>query len=147
MSRTLTRQPANSPDPTSAEGIIYSFVEGIALAILNTFFVLFFSELATLQQDLNSQTTLFNLGTIITVWGIVYFLFAYIVPIAAAYSWGDKAGVGVYFIGWMGTTLILNRSITVGMMLLVVAIVLVGIVDFLKNRGNKQNRKPHGGHR
>lgn len=49
--------------------------------------------------------------------------------------WAEKAGLAVYTVGWVGTSLILNGAFTVGMILLLVAILLVLIVDVVKNAG------------
>lgn len=130
---------ANNPNPATALGVVAGFGEGLALAIINKIVVLVFAQLAVVQQTLNPQQKLVDLGTIFTVWGIAYFVLAYIVPVLAAYVWADKIGVAVYFVGWMGTTLFLSGSVTVGMILLVVACFLVLVVDLLKNAtgGNK----------
>ncbi|WP_254273748.1 hypothetical protein [Haloarcula marina] len=135
-------QPASDPDPTTAQGVIAGFAEGIALAFLNKIVVVVFAQLAAVQQTLNPEQTLVDLGTIFTAWGIVYFVLAYIAPVLAAYVWADKAGVAVYFIGWMGTTLFLSGSFTVGMILLVGACFLVLLVDVLKNAGGRNRRHP-----
>jgi hypothetical protein len=101
-----------------------------------------FAQLAAVQETLNPEQTLVDLGTIFTAWGIAYFVLAYIAPVLAAYVWADKAGVAVYFIGWIGTTLFLGGSFTVGMVLLVVACFLVILVDLLKNAGGRNKRRP-----
>lgn len=139
------RAPRSSePDPTSARGIIFGFVEGIALALINWYVTILFSMLADIQQQLNPETVVFDLSLVFSAWGIAYFLIAYVAPIIAAYVWADKAGVAVYFVGWFGTSLFLNGSFTVGMVLLIVAILLVLVVDVIKNAGNRRRR---GGHR
>jgi len=135
-------QSASDPDPTTAQGVIAGFVEGIALAFLNKIAVVVFAQLTAVQQTLNPEQTLVDLGTIFTAWGIAYFVLAYIAPVFAAYVWADKAGVVVYFIGWMGTTLFLSGSFTAGMILLVVACFLVLLVDLLKNSGGRSGRRP-----
>ena len=135
-------QPASDPDPTTAQGVIAGFAEGIALAFVNKIVVVVFAQLAAVQQTLNPEQTLVDLGTIFTAWGIAYFVLAYIAPVLAAYVWADKAGVAVYFIGWMGTTLFLSGSFTVGMVLLVVACFLVFIVDLLKNANGRDGIQP-----
>jgi hypothetical protein len=135
-------QPASDPDPTTAQGVIAGFAEGIALAFVNKIVVVVFAQLAAVQQTLNPEQTLVDLGTIFTAWGIAYFVLAYIAPVLAAYVWADKAGVAVYFIGWMGTTLFLSGSFTVGMVLLVVACFLVFIVDLLKNASGRDGIQP-----
>lgn len=129
------RQPSRDPDPTTAAGIIAGFGEGIAFAFTNKIVVLIFSQLAAIQQSLNPETTLVDLGTIFTAWGIAYFLLAYIAPIIAAYVWADKAGVAVYGIGWLGTTIFLNGGFTLGVVLLIFATLLVVFVDVVKNAG------------
>jgi len=135
-------QPASDPDPTTAQGVIAGFAEGIALAFLNKIFVVVFAQLAAVQQTLNPERTLVDHGTIFIAWGIAYFVLAYIAPVLAAYVWADKAGVAVYFIGWIGTTLFLGGSSTVGMVLLVVVCFLVILVDLLKNAGGRNKRRP-----
>jgi len=135
-------QPASDPDPTTAQGVLAGFAEGIALAFLNKIVVVVFAQLTAVQQTLNPEQTLVDLGTIFTAWGIAYFLLAYIAPVLAAYVWADKAGVAVYFVGWMGTTLFLSGSFTVGMILLVGACFLVILVDLLKNGGGRDGIQP-----
>lgn len=135
-------QPASDSDPTTAQGVLAGFAEGIALAFLNKIVVVVFAQLTSVQQTLNPEQTLVDLGTIFTEWGIAYFVLAYIAPVLAAYVWADKTGVAVYFIGWMGTTLFLSGSFTAGMILLVVACFLVLLVDLLKNSGGRSGRHP-----
>ena len=135
-------QPASDPDPTTAQGVLAGFAEGIALAFLNKIVVVVFAQLTAVQQTLNPEQTLVDLGTIFTAWGIAYFVLAYITPVLAAYVWAEKTGVAVYFIGWMGTTLFLSGSFTTGMILLVVACFLVLLVDLLKNSGGCSGRHP-----
>ena len=133
-------QPRQEPDPTSAAGIIAGFGEGIAVAFVNKIVVVIFTQLAAIQQSLNPETTLVDLGTIFTAWGIAYFFIAYVAPIIAAYVWADKAGIAVYGVGWLGTTIFLNGGFTLGVVLLIVASLLVVIVDVLKNAGNNRRR-------
>jgi MFS family permease len=132
------------PHPASAAGIILGFVEGIVLALINWYVTILFSMLADIQQQLNPETVVFNVGFVFSAWGIAYFFIAYIAPILAAYVWADKAGLAVYAVGWIGTSLILNGAFTVGMILLFVAILLVIIVDVIENVGNRRRR---GGYR
>lgn len=136
-------QPRQEPDPASAAGIIAGFGEGIGVAFVNKIVVIVFSQLAAIQQSLNPETTLIDLGIIFTAWGIVYFFIAYIAPILAAYVWADKAGVAVYGVGWLGTTVFLNGGFTLGVILLIVASLLVVLVDVAKNAGNnrRSNRR------
>jgi hypothetical protein len=54
--------------------------------------------------------------------------------------WAEKAGIAVYTVGWSGTSLILNGAFTVGMILLFLAILLVLIVDVVKNASNHGRR-------
>lgn len=133
-------QRDQDPHPASAEGVIFSFVEGIALALINWYVTILFSMLADIQQQLNPETVVFNLGVVFSAWGIVYFFMAYIAPIIAAYVWADKAGIAVYAVGWLATSLFLSGSFTVGMVLLVIAILLVLVVDVVKNSGNRGRR-------
>jgi hypothetical protein len=139
-------QSSRDPDPTSAAGIIAGFGEGIAVSFLNKIFVVIFTQLAAIQQQLNPETALVDLGTIFTAWGIAYFLIAYVAPVVAAYVWADKAGVAVYGVGWLGTTVFLNGGFTLGVVLLIVASLLVVLVDVVKNSGEKnrggQRRPP-----
>jgi hypothetical protein len=136
-------QRGQDPHPASAEGIIFGFVEGIALAFINWYVTILFGFLAEIQQQLNPETVVFDLGLIFSAWGVAYFLIAYVAPIVAAYVWADKAGLAVYAIGWFGTSLFLNGSFTVGMVLLFVAILLVLVVDIIKNAGNRGRRGSH----
>lgn len=133
---------ANNPNPATGLGVIAGFGEGIALAVINRIVDLVFAQLAVVQQTLNPEQTLVDLSTIFTAWGIAYFVLAYIVPVLAAYVWAGKIGVAVYFVGWMGTTLFLSGSFTVGMILLIVACVLVLIVDLLKNANGRNKIQP-----
>jgi len=133
-------QRGQDPHPASAEGVIFSFVEGIALALINWYVTILFSMLADIQPQLNPETVVFDLGFVFSAWGIAYFFIAYIAPIIAAYVWADKAGLAVYAVGWLATSLILNGAFTVGMVLLFVAILLVLIVDVVKNAGNHGRR-------
>lgn len=133
----------DSPDPTTATGIIAGFVEGIALAFIDKIFAVIFTQLAAIQQSLNHDTTLFDIGAIFTSWGVAYFLLAYVVPIVAAYAWARKTGVAVYCVGWIGTTVFLNGRFTLGIVLLVIASMLVVIVDLVKNSG--ANLEEHRG--
>lgn len=136
-------RPNPDPDPTTARGVIASFLEGITLAYINKIGVVVFTQIALVNQQLNPETSFVDLSLFFTAWGIVYFLFAYVVPVVAAYAWADKAGVAVYVVGWFGTTLILNQTATVGMVLLVVAIFLVVAVDLIKNSGkNRRGGRP-----
>ncbi len=137
-------QRGQDPHPASAAGIIFGFVEGIALAFINWYVTILFGFLVEIQQQLNPETVVFDLGLIFSAWGVAYFLIAYVAPIIAAYVWADKAGLAVYAIGWFGTSLFLNGSFTTGMVLLFVAILLVLIVDVIKHAGNRGRR---GGHR
>lgn len=134
----------NNPDPTTAAGVIAGFVEGIALAFIDTIFAVIFTQLAAIQQSLNHDTTLFDIGALFTSWGIAYFLLAYVVPIVAAYAWAKKTGVAVYCVGWIGTTIFLNGRFTLGVVLLITASMLVVIVDLIKNSGGnlERHRRP-----
>jgi isoprenylcysteine carboxyl methyltransferase (ICMT) family protein YpbQ len=136
--------PQSQPNPVTAAGVIAGFGEGIALAFLNKIAVLIFGQLAAVQQSLNPEQTLVDLGTIFTAWGTAYFLVAYVAPIVAAYVWADKAGVAVYFVGWLGTTVFLNGGFTVGVVLLIVASLLVMIVDVLKNASSGRRQRSGG---
>ena len=118
-------QHGQDPHPASAAGIIFGFVEGIALALINWYVTILFSMLADIQQQLNPETVVFDLGFVFSAWGITYFFIAYIAPILAAYVWADKAGLAVYTVGWVGTSLFLGGAFTIGMVLLVIAILLV----------------------
>jgi len=133
-------QRGQDPHPASAEGVIFGFVEGIALAFINWYVTILFSALADIQQQLNPETVVFDLGLIFSAWGVAYFIIAYVAPVIAAYAWADKAGLAVYAIGWFGTSLYLSGSFTIGMVLLVVAILLVIIVDVIKNAGGRNRR-------
>lgn len=42
--------------------------------------------LANLQQQLNPETVVFELGFVFSAWGLAYFFIAYIAPIFAAYG-------------------------------------------------------------
>ncbi|ELZ09986.1 hypothetical protein [Natrialba aegyptia] len=133
-------QRGQNPDPTSAAGVIFGFVEGIALAFINWYVALLFSTLADIQQQLNPETVVFDLDLVFSAWGVAYFLIAYVAPVIAAYAWADKAGLAVYAVGWFGTSLFLNGAFTVGMVLLFIAILLVLVVDVIKNSGGHNRR-------
>lgn len=125
-----TRQ---EPDPTSVWGVIYSMVEGIALAIFNKAIVMTFTVLAQVQQQLSPQNPAFNLELVFNAYGVAYFLVAFVVPVAAAYHWADLTGVGVYGVGWLATTIILSGAFTIGSAMLFAAILIAIIVDILKH--------------
>lgn len=136
-------QQPRGPNPTTARGVITSFSEGIVLAVINKIVVLMFNTLASVQQQFTPETALVDLSLYFTAWGITYFILAFLAPIIAAYVWADKTGVTVYCVGWLGTSLILSQQVTVGVLLLFAAIVLVLIVDLIKNVGKNQDQAPY----
>jgi len=133
-------QHGQDPHPASAEGIIFGFVEGIAFALINWYITILFSMLASIQQQLNPETVMFDLGFVSSAWGVAYFLIAYVAPVIAAYVWADKVGLAVYGVGWLATSLILNGVFTIGIVLLFTAILLVLVVDIIKNTGSRSRR-------
>lgn len=108
-------------------------IEGIALAFLNKIVVVMFATLAQAQQTLNPQNPVFDIGLVFNAWGIAYFLLGFVGPVAAAYYWARLPGVGVYAAGWLATTILISGSITVGAVLLFVAILTAIIVEVLMN--------------
>lgn len=140
MAAPPTHTSSQEPHPATAEGVITSIIGGITLAILNWWMTTFFTAMADIQDILgNTGHSAFNLSFIVLAWILAYIFIGHIAPILGAYFWAGFPGIAVYSIGWLGTTLILSQSFTIGMILLIASIFLVVILDAIRNSGRRRN--------